>query len=473
MLRDLIRELGRKLSGKPSRKPGADASAKSGGQRFLAPDAAAEAALRQRVEHEPDGAEALHALGVLAQLRGDARRAIECYEAALAQKPGVGRWLSNCGEAYRVVGEIDRAIERCREAVSAAPHMADAHLNLGVALIEAQRLDDAARALAEAVRLDAEEPAAHVALATLYFLRGDFERAWPEYAWRRKVQSYRAAARDLPQPAWTGDASPDATVLLYAEQGYGDAIQFVRYAALAAARCKRVLLKVFPELEPVVASVCGPRVELVREGERIVCDAHASLLDLPALLGTSGPADVPGKTPYLAAPSERVAAWRRELASETRLRVGVTWAGRRQHTNDANRSCTVDDFAALSAVEGAAFYAIQKEGGEAVREWPRDARSPLEALPPLGDFGDTAGLIENLDLVISVDTSVAHLAGALAKPVWTLLPRAPDWRWMIDRSDSPWYPTMRLFRQSAARDWSGVVQSVRAALEIEVARHGR
>lgn len=441
-------------------------------QRFLARDRrGADAALCEALALLPPGAprraEALHALGVIAHGDGDARRALDLFIAAIEERPGVGEYHSNCGEAYRLVGNLEDAIRCCREAIALAPGHAVAHLNLGVALQASGRYSEAIAAVEAAIKLDPNDANAHVALGNTLLILGDYDRGLQEYAWRRGLPTYSDTAPRLDQPAWTGAARPGATLLLYSEQGYGDAIQFVRYAPLAAQRCGRVLVKCHAALDTLFSSIRSPSVEVVVSGAALpVYDMHASLLDLPALFGTTI-ADVPAAVPYLAAPAERIEAWRGRLdAASARLRVGIAWAGNRRHKNDSNRSCTLAHFASLARMEGVVFYAVQKERAEP-DAWPADASAPLlDVSAELGDFADTAALIENLDLVISVDTSVAHLAGALGKAVWTLLPRVPDWRWLTEGDETPWYPTMRLFRQRSAGDWVGVFGEVEAALEV-------
>ena len=464
MLGNLIRDLVRGLLGGPV---GALQAPTPSAQQVEADHQ--EVALRQVLAQSPDNADALHALGVLAHKRGDYHRAIDLYNAALERKPGSAAWLSNCGEAYRMIGDAERAIRCCSEAVEREPGYANAQHNLGMALLAATRYEEAAGRLEVALRLNPQDPDTHVVLATCYFFRGDWVRAWEEYGWRRQLPIYRTSAPKQAKPEWKGEVQDDATVLLYAEQGFGDTIQYLRYAPLVTERCRHVVLKVPSELENLVASMCGPHIELARSDAPLPrYDVQASLVDLPPLLRMHAP-EKATRVRYLAAPVERVTAWRNKLGSEIRPRIGLTWAGNQRHLAGLHRSCPLDQFAKLARVDGVIFFALQKDADMAsqVREWPADALSPLIDPGPLGDFADTAALMENLDLVISIDTAVAHVAGALGKPVWTLLPFGPDWRWSLGRSDTPWYSTMRLFRQRTADDWTGVLDQVCTVLERE------
>jgi tetratricopeptide (TPR) repeat protein len=473
----LMRELRRRLRRDDTRRaPQLDAAAQAvlarGEAFFLAGDhGRAESVFREVLASEPRNALALHALGVIAQLAGDARGAAELFTAAIEQDPRNAAYHNNCGEAYRTLGDPERALLCYDTAIELAPGYPHPHANRGVVLNAYARYDEAIEAYETALALDPDAANAHVGLAVTLLVLGDYARGWKEYEWRRALRSHSDSAPQLKARPWMGETLPDATVLLYAEQGYGDAMQFVRYAPRVAQRCARVLIRGHAELDALFESLSGGKIGVVRSGAAVApYDAHASLLDLPGLFETTA-SDIPAAVPYLAAPPDRVERWRRELGPRgARLRVGIAWAGSGRHTNDRNRSCTLERFARLAGIEGVDFYALQKQTHD-LFEWPGDAVAPLVELGSrIGDFADTAAIIEDLDLVISVDTSVVHLAGALGRPVWTLLPFAPDWRWLTQRHDTPWYPTMRLFRQPRPGDWSAVFDDVAAALEVERSR---
>ena len=429
--------------------------------------ARAEAAYREALTVMANHPGALHGLGLLALMSGNARTAVDLFSAAIASDPKVAAHHNNCGEAYRKLGENENAIACYRDAIRIAPDYGDAYLNLGLALQAQGRLAEAIQALEKAVELSPDEPEAHIGLSLALLASGDYARGWKGYAWRRARRGYQDARPRLRSRQWDGRPLPNGIILLYVEQGYGDAIQFVRYAPMVAERCARVILKCHDALESLFETL-SDRVEVIPGGTQLPhYDAHASLLDLPAIFGTTLDC-IPVSVPYLRAPVERVRAWQRRIdASPGVLRLGLTWAGSPKQGNDRNRSCTLSDFARLAEVDGIIFYALQKECTERGPTWPLEG-SPLFNLgPDIKDFSDTAAIIENLDMVVSVDTSVAHLAGALGRPVWTVLAFAPDWRYLTQCVDSPWYPTMRVFRQPRPGAWSEVLDDVAIALKRE------
>jgi hypothetical protein len=290
-------------------------------------------------------------------------------------------------------------------------------------------------------------------------MQGRYARGWAEHEWRWQYRSFPASPRHTDSPSWRGDALAGRRLLTWAEQGLGDTLQFVRYTRLLAQRGANVVLEVQPELLRLMRESL-PEVEVVARGtvpRRF--DLQAPLLSLPHLLDTRVET-IPADVPYLHAQPERVAAWAQRLGEpDGRLRVGLAWAGSPSFQNDRQRSLPVRHLAHLAEIPGVEWFSLQKNPAEP---------PPLELsdwTTELVDFADTAALMMHLDLVISVDTAVAHLAGALARPVWVLLPHPPDWRWFLDRTDSPWYPTARLFRQPRSADWSTVMHDLTAELE--------
>jgi hypothetical protein len=265
---------------------------------------------------------------------------------------------------------------------------------------------------------------------------------------------------------------PGRTILLTCEQGFGDAIQFVRYAPLVAQRCQRVVLECQKELLPLFRDVPGISRLVEQQDPLPAFDAHCSLLSLPGIFATRL-ASIPAPVPYLKANPARVAKWAARLGQDRRLKVGIAWAGNAAHTKDRHRSTSVATFAPLSAIPGIALVSLQKGSPELTPAVLPDGMELIDHTADLHDFVDTAALIAHLDLVISVDTAVVHLAGAMAKPVWTLLPFVPDWRWLLNRPDTPWYPTMRLFRPPAIDAWAAVMQQVADALRTWCLTYGR
>ncbi|MFN0243347.1 MAG: tetratricopeptide repeat protein [Planctomycetota bacterium] len=356
--------------------------------------------------------------------------------------------------------EAERCFARAHEL---GPDSADARIALGHLCWSRCRAQEAVewheRALAAA---QAHSPAAararfHLAIAWLGL--GRLRDGFAAFEARKELPGYRAARIDVPE--WDGGALEGRTILLYAEQGLGDTLQLVRYAPLVAARGARVVLGVpralatLLERAPGVERVAVSHEDAVRAG----VDVQASLMSLPYLFAHDVDT-LPRATPYLAADASRVDVWRRRLGDSVQLRVGIVWAGSAGNANDAQRSCALEHFTRLARVPGVQLVSLQKDRRE---PWPAGFAA-LDAARELSDFADTAGLVANLDLVVSVDTAACHLAGALARPVWTLVPFCPDWRWMLGRDDSPWYPTMRLFRQPAPGDWSSVFEHVEREL---------
>lgn len=457
-----------------SRSPGFLDASLDKADRFVASGdyAQAEVCYRAALAIAPRHPVALHALGVIAHRSGNATLAADLFTAAIESNPTVSAYHNNCGEAYRALGDYERAITCYRAAISIAADSSHPYLNLGLALQSQGRIGEAISAFEHAAALSPGDADTHLGLAAALLACGEYGRGWREYAWRRVRPSYIETAPRLTKPRWTGETLANGTVLLYAEQGYGDAIQFVRYAPLVAERCSRVILKVHATLDSLFQSV-SDGVEVL-PGKSLLprYEAHASLLDLPGIFGTEL-GNIPASVPYLHVPAERVEAWRHRIEpSRAALRVGIAWAGNPNQANDRNRSCTLAQFSALSAVDGVSFVSLQKDGAKLQGVWPTGRAPLLDLGSNIEDFSDTAAIIENLDLVISVCTSVAHLAGALGKPTWTLLCYAPDWRWLTQRTDSPWYPTMRLFRQPHPGAWPDVFSEVAAALTQERMQRG-
>ncbi|MBI2978331.1 MAG: glycosyltransferase family protein [Rhodospirillales bacterium] len=429
----------------------------------------AEQVYRRALAIDPDLAEAHNGLGAVQLDRGALDEAAAAFERALALDPGHAVALSNLGSVKRQQGDHSGAADCYRRALVIRPRLVEAHANLGNMLRGEGAFDDAAAALRRALDIDRSHPEAHWNLAGLLLLKGNFKDGWAEYEWRAKCRQFRGLKWDFGKPRWNGTAIRRKHILLYAEQGLGDAIQFVRYVPLVAEQARHVVVRCPPPLARLFETVAGVAVVGPDIETKTRFHVAAPLMSLPAILGTDL-ATIPSTVPYLAAPSGVAAPLATTAAPAGTLKVGLAWAGNPEHKNDRNRSIGLARLAPLLDTPGCTFYSLQVGAG-------RDAIGRLclgDRITDLGqgfgDFADTAATIAALDLVIAVDTSVAHLAGALAKPVWTLLPRVPDWRWLMDRDDSPWYPTMRLFRQRTAGDWSAVVAAVAAALRDRAAQ---
>lgn len=408
--------------------------------------------------------------GRAAAILGRLDRAISCFTQAQALNPASDEVASHLGATLRGIGQPESALRALAQAVVLAPASAQHRFNLGMMQMDLHRLDAALADLRAAVAMAPEDARLHYGLAFCLLMRGDWREGFQEYAWRWRAPDFTTARRPFPCPAWTGQPLPEATVLVHAEQGFGDTLQFARYIPRVAARVGRVLVEVPPELLRLMRdSLTEPNITVIPTTTAGLpdCAAHAPIGDLPLLCGTVDTATLPADIPYLRANSQRIADWQRRLVAltadtPTQRRVGLVWAGRPSHPNDTQRSLTLAQWAPLATVPDTLFVALQQ--GAAAAQTPPAGLALRPLLPPDADFADTAALICALDLVIAVDTAPLHLAAALGVPTWGLLPYSGDWRWQLDRTDSPWYPQLRLFRQPRWGDWPAVLHAVAAAL---------
>jgi hypothetical protein len=362
------------------------------------------------------------------------------------------------------------AIDAYRTAIKLMPASAEMWNNLGTTLHEAGELDDAVYALGQAVALNPGLASAHWNLALALLQQGELPRGFAEYEWRWKWTGFRSRQPHFVQPQWRGEEIAGKTILLHLEQGRGDAIQFIRYAPSIAARGGKVFLHCPPEIASLMESVPGI-ARIITTEEQCEFDLHCPLMSLPHAMGTTL-ATIPANVPYIRADKDLAQAWAERLAPDVLApsnlaapprHVGLVWAGSPDHVHDNRRSIALSQLAALSSVPNVIFHSLQKGDRAAEATSPPTGMKLVRHDADLNDFGDTAALVSQLDLVIAVDTAVAHLAGAMGKKVWVLIPSVPDWRWMSGREDSPWYPTMRLFRQKTEGDWASVAERVAEA----------
>ena len=422
----------------------------------------AERDYRAALAASPDHATALHYLGVIQYQRNRVADALPLLERAVALVPDEPEFHNNLGLALIAADRNDEGVASYRKALERKPDLATAWNNLGLGLQASNAVPEAVSAFREALRLNPDFAQAHWNLALALLLAGQYEEGWREYEWRHRKDTFGAAAASS-APRWMGESVHGRAILLTTEQGMGDAIQFARFAEPLAARGARVFVQAPDALAGILSSVPGV-ARVVRAGEEIPThDFSMPLLSVAGALRIDQHA-LPGTVPYIAAPRATVADLAPVIASgpET-LRVGLSWAGNPKQANDRRRSCPLATLAPLLELQEIAWYSLQKGDGEdQVAQVP--AASRIRLLDARNSFEGKAALIENLDLVISVDTANAHLAAALGKPTWILLSFAADWRWGLGRSDSIWYPTARLFRQSRVGDWPNVVEELRAAL---------
>lgn len=412
---------------------------------------------------DPDYAEAYGSLADAFQALGKLEAATENYHRALALMPENAELHCNLGNSYTAQGKFDAAVEQFQQALTLRPDFTDAHLNLGLALVKQGLHDSAVRYFNNALSINPDCADAHLNIGLSQLTTGNFEQGWAEFEWRWKVAHMQSVKYDYSQPLWLGkEPLLGKTILLHFEQGFGDTIQFCRYAKLAAAQGATVLLLVPAALKSLLVGLEGVSQVLVEDEPLPAFDYHCPLMSLPLAFSTRVDT-IPATSTYIACDQGQVTRWQGKLGSKNRPRIGLVWAGNRAHQNDLNRSIPPAVLRTL-VTDRAQWVSLQKEIRPADQILLGNNVDSFGA--DLEDFSDTAGLIANMDLVISVDTAVAHLAGAMGKPVWVLLPFSPDWRWMLERSDCPWYPSARLFRQTTMGDWNSVLSSVATELRI-------
>jgi len=384
-------------------------------------------------------------------LKGKARReeAIVCYRRALALRPAYAEACNNLANALLDLRRWDDAIACYAQAIALQPDFAEAHSNMGSAWQQKGNFSRAMDCFRTAISHRADLAPAHSSLGMSLLLLGHYEEGWRENEWRTSQASSTG-------PRWNGARIPGQTLLVRSEQGFGDVLHFMRYVPLVRERsgAARVIVQCPPEHERLLVETGGWNAEIVAHAPPAF-DQQVPLLSLPFTLGVMEPLPMPRA--YLHANPALRREWQERLAPRAARRVGIAWAGNPLHDTDDLRSIALEKLAPLFRIEAVSFYSLQI--GENIVPRPL-----IDLTAAIADFADTAALLAELDLVISVDTAVAHLAGAMGRPVWTLLPFVPDWRWGLGREDTPWYPTMRLFRQPVPGDWGSVVQRVASEL---------
>jgi tetratricopeptide (TPR) repeat protein len=415
----------------------------------------------------PDAAPIHNNRGNALRELGRHEEALAAFDRAVAIKPDYAQAFSNRANALLELNRVEEALADYERALAIKPNFADALVNRGNALHYLGRPQEALTSFDRAIASSPQLAEAHWNRALTLLALGDLERGFAAYEWRWRRDG-ELKPRDFSQPQWHGEDLRGRTILLHAEQGFGDTIQFIRYLPMVAAKGAGIVLEIPDDLRPLVGRPDGVAA-IVRRGEALPpFDVHCPLMSLPVACATTL-ATVPAPIPYLAAPAERIERWRARLSRAAAPRVGLVWSGKPTHRNDRNRSIPLPLLAPLLALPGIAFVSLQKEYRDA--DLPLLAQYPLLRLESeLCDFADTAAVIAGLDLVIAVDTAAAHLAGAMGKPLWLLLPAIGDWRWLLEGRDSPWYPTARLFRQPRIGDWQSVIAEVSRELALFVAR---
>lgn len=404
--------------------------------------------------------------GTALMYSGRVKEALADFERALGIVPENIYFLYKKGTALVEMDRHEEALACFDQALSIDPNYVDALGNRGNALAALERAGEAIASFDKALSIRPETPEAHWNRGLALLRMGDFEQGWEEFEWRWKTFEYAAEHHEYEQPLWLGTQSlEDKTILLHFEGGYGDTIQFVRYVPLVAALGAKVFVQVRPALKSLLAQVDGADKVFATDEQLPAFDFRCPLMSLPGVFRTNLDT-IPAQIPYLSASEERIAAWRARLPERRKPRVGVAWAGNPKFLQDRTRSIGLGRMVPLFAESGIDFFSLQKE----LRPGDLEILQAHPEVTHLGEaietFDDTAALLSDFDLLISSDTSVVHLAGALGRPVWILLERVPDWRWLMDRTDCPWYPSARLFRQVTLGDWGGVIDLVRSELRL-------
>ncbi|MFA6019614.1 MAG: tetratricopeptide repeat protein [Rhodospirillales bacterium] len=399
---------------------------------------------------------AMHLLGLCALQDGKNEEAATWLLESLKSSPSDPQRRLALAMALKAGGDIAGAILNLRLAAEQDPANAQIRLNLANLLQDTGDFDNGLDCYRQAALLAPDNAQLRYNLGLTLLTLGQFEEGWREAEWRWKAAGIDLDRVDFKAPAWTGEERPGQTILLWAEQGLGDVLMFCRYVPLLAQKGMRVLLQTPRQLHPLLRSLEGLD-GLFAEGDPLPAyDVQLPLLAVPGRMKT-GLATIPGHVPYLKPPLDRQAFWQERLSDVKGLKIGLSWRGNPAHANDANRSLTPSLLTPLLDMEGISWIGLQPD--------PGPHTPPIfNAGPDLQDWGDSAGLAANLDLTISVDSSVAHLAGALGLPCWLMLPFLPDWRWMLHRPDSPWYPNMRLWRQDGPGAWDGLIRRLSSAL---------
>ncbi len=414
----------------------------------------------------PNQADSLHLAGIVSFRLGRHAQALDQMERAIAHGVDTPLYLRNICEVYRSLGRLDEALASARQAAALSPSDPLCLHNLSVIHYERLELEESIACADRALAMNAGLPGAHFARAEALLLRGDWAEGWEEYEWRFRIAEAAPLMPPTDRPQWDGTAFSNGRLLLVADQGFGDIIQFGRYIDWAVGRCPDIVIACPPEVVSIMRQLCPSAAIALRWEDSLPFRAFVPLSGLPRLHGTR-PGNVPAPVPYLRADPARVAAWRQRLdglAPAGFKRVGIVWAGRPTHNNDRRRSTTLASFGPIASVPRVALVSLQK-GPSADQAGRYFGRAPLVNIgAEIGDYDDTMALLSSLDQVITVDTSVGHLSAALGRPTWIMLAHAPDWRWLMDREDTPWYPTVRLFRQKVAGDWGDVMRRVGSAL---------
>ena len=414
----------------------------------------------------PDLPGALGLLGGILGQEGRADEAIQLLKSALARQPNVGNWHLNLCALYRGKNMLDDALQSGLEAIRHSPDTAAHRVELALTHLTRGERDLASLRYREALAREPENPAAHMGLGELLLSLGEYPPGWMEYYWRNKLDQARGTLPKMSAAQWNGMKLPGGTLLLVADQGFGDMIQFSRYIPWVKKRVPTLAIGWGPEVTALLGSHPDIDICFGTWADAPSHDAYALLSSLPQIFATELET-IPAPIPYLHVTPDRIEFWRRRLDAafpDRRLRVGLAWSGRPTHPNNLRRSIRLETLAPILATPGVDFVGLQKPFPDEDRPFAQTLPNFVDLSAELLDFSETGAAIKALDLVIAVDTAVVHLAGAIGAEAWVLVPEPADWRWLLERTDSPWYPTLRLFRQRRAAEWAPALAEAATAL---------
>lgn len=423
------------------------------------------ACIEQGLAHHPGDAQLLSKRGAALKDLGHTNDAIDAFKQVVRMQPNDAIAHGNLGLALRKAGRLDEAIRSFEQAVSLGPRSASHHSHLGLALADSGRVDDALASLRRAVALDPDSAEIRENLGLILLLQGEFKEGWTQYEYRHHLPRFKSRRPPIDAPLWQGEPLTNKSILVHAEQGLGDTIQFARYVPLLANQGASVTFAVQPTLIPTLSALSKAAAVIPAAEVRSPFDYQIALLSLPRAFGTTL-STIPSVAPYLSVDEDLVERWR-ERVGVNAFKIGIVWQGNPGFQHDHGRSIPLAEFAPLAAIPGVRLISLQKGFG-AEQIAAVDFRACIQTLDePFGadrTVTDTAAVMVNLDLIVTSDTMIAHLAGALACPTLVALRRTPDWRWLLDRDDCPWYPTARLVRQRSDGDWRDVF--VRIAADV-------
>ncbi len=432
----------------------------------------AEAILAQIIEAKPYYPPALIQAAILAYKRKQTALATERLERVVGLVPDDATYRRNLCEIYRTASRLDDALAQALHALDLEPANAASFYNLAVLHYDRLETDQAIAYARRTLELEPDMAGAHFELAENLLLTGRFAEGWEEYEWRFRLAEAPPLLPPHDRPQWDGKPMPDGVLMLIGDQGFGDTIQFCRYIPEVAKLCPNILVACSPEMEPIIMQQPGVARYFSRWEEMPAFDAFCPLSGLPRLFGANLD-NIHAPVPYLRADPTRSERWRRRLEALTPKgyrRVGLVWAGRPTHGNDFNRSTSLHNLAPLGQLERVALISLQMGDGKSQIGGYYGAAPLINLGPEIEDYDDTMAVLDNLDHLVTVDTSVAHLAGAMGRPVSILLPFAPDWRWLLERRDTPWYPSIELFRQPRPGSWAEPIQAVAERLKAKPGR---